>query len=509
MVAAVSLLQLWRADLRVPFDYGGDSLLFALVIKTVADHGWYWVNPAVGAPGRLELYDYPFTAHDTFHVLLIKMMTWCTRDWALVFNVYFLLGFPLIALSAMAVLRRFGVGYGPSIVVSVLYAFLPSRLLKGEGHLFLDSFYQVPLAVLVLLWVCERDPPLFPIARSSASASKRRTGLDMRRGRSVAALLICAFVACTSLYYAFFSICLLLAGGVWASLMWRSTRNAVAGLALAGVIVAGLGANGLPTLIYQARHGSNVSVGTRESWEAETYGMKIAQLLLPVDGHRLPLLERLKDRYNATAPLGGENGVTSLGLVGDVGFLALFGMLLSGRHFEGGSREVLRPLAVFNLLSVLLGTIGGFGSLIALLVSPQIRTYSRLSVFIAFFALFAVAALLDRLCRRHPSLGPVTLPLVLFLGLYDQGTRYAVRHYAATKKQYASDGDLVRRIEASVPPGAAIFELPYMTFPEPAWRERFGSSATVDPPWLRGTRERWSGAPRTSRSTNDDPAFAG
>ncbi len=491
VVAAVSLLQLWKADLHVPFDYGGDALLFAFVIKTVVERGWYWVNPNAGAPGGFELNDYPFTAHDTFHVFLIKVMTWCTSDWALVFNAYFLVGFPLITLSAMAVLRHFRIGYGPATVGSVLYAFLPSRLLMGEGHLFLDSFYQVPLAILVILWLCEEDPPIVPAARGTSDRAKRWPGLDVRRGRSIVALLICALVASTSLYYAFFSICLLVGAGIWASVVRRSSRNAVAGVALAGVIVAGLGANGLPTILYQVRHGSNVEVGERKTWEAEAYGMKIAQLLLPVDGHRLPSLQRLKAHYNATAPIGGDGTVTSLGLVGDVGFLVLLGALFSGRRFGRGSGEVLRPLAVLNLFSVLLGTVGGFGSLIALLVSPQIRTYSRLSVFIAFFAIFAVAALLEGLCRWHPRLGYPVLPLVLVLGLLDQVTPYAVRSYGATKTRYASDGALVRRLEASVPPGAAIFELPYMSFPEPPWNNLM---ADYDPirPYLHSRALRWS-----------------
>jgi hypothetical protein len=492
VVAAVYLLQLSRADLRVPFTYGGDALLMSLVVKSVVDHGWYWSNPSLGAPVGFDLRDYPFAAHDCFHVLLIKTMSWCTHDWALLFNLYFLLGFPLITLSAMAVFRHFRVGYRPAIVGAVLYSFLPSRLLKGEAHLFLDSFYQVPLAILIILWVCDEHPPLVPVARP---ARDRRVawwpGLEVRRRRSVAALLICALVASTSLYYAFFATCLLAFGGVWASVVRGSMRNVVAGIALAGALVVGMGANGLPTIVYHVRHGPNAEVGERVPWEAEGYGMKLAQLLLPVNGHRLPALRRLKERYNESAPLGGENGSTSLGLVGDVGFLLLLGAVLIGWRSDRSPDDLWRPLAALNLVAVLLGTIGGFGSLIAWLISPQIRTYSRLGVFIGFFALFAVVLLLDRLRRRRPLLVDLALPVILFAGLLDQATLAAVQPYAAIKKQYASDAALVHGIETSVPGGTAIFELPYMSFPEPFWVNGMPDYEPLRP-YLHAHGLRWS-----------------
>ncbi len=486
ILAAVFLLELRTADLRVPFYYGGDALEYGFAFKSVVDHGWYWTNPSVGAPGGFELYDFPFLAHDSFHLLLVKVMSLFSGDWALLFNLYFLLGFPLITLSAMAVFRHFRVGNGPAIVGSVLYSFLPSRLIKGQGHVFLDVFYEVPLAILVLLWACGDDPPL-----TRDRAGRRWPVLEISRGRSLAALLICALNASTSLYYSFFAACLLVAGGIWASVERRSLRNAVSGVALAGAMVIGLGANGLPTVIYHLRHGPNAKVAVRSSGEAEIYGMKIVQLLLPVDAHRLLPLRQIKDRYNSKAPLVGENGATSLGLVGDVGFLVLLGTVLTGRRPQRTPDELLRPLSVLNAIAVLLATIGGFGSLFAVLISPQIRAYCRMNVLIGFFALFAVVILLERLQRRLPRVGGLALAVVLAVGLLDQATPAAIRPYAATKKEYASDADLVHRIEATVPQGTAIFELPYVGFPEVPG-VYYMSSYEPFRPYLHSRALRWS-----------------
>src|SRR5205085_7401077 len=127
---AVLTLRLWRADLRVPFNYRGDSVFFAMMVKAVIDRGWYLTNPQLGAPGVLALHDFPQA--DAVHLLLIKLLSWPSGDWALIFNLYFLLGFPLITLSALAVVRHFRVARAPAFIVSLLYAFLPSRLLIGE-----------------------------------------------------------------------------------------------------------------------------------------------------------------------------------------------------------------------------------------------------------------------------------------------------------------------------------------------------------------------------------------
>ncbi len=486
IVAAIFTLRLWRADLRIPFDYDGDALLFSYLVKSLCDHGWIWNNPTVGAPSGFHLQDYAVSAHDTGHLAVIKLMSLFTGDWALLFNLYFLLGFPLIALASLAVLRHFRVSFFPALACSVLYAFLPSRLLVAEGHLFLDVFFQVPLAVLLLLWTCGDDPPL-----SRDRAGSPWPAFDLRRRRSLVALAICLLLASTSSYYAFFTICLLAAGSAWASWERRSRRNVLSGFALIGAIVVGLFVNGLPSIAYHHRHGPNPHVGERFSREAEVYGLKITQLLLPVPEHRLPPLAQIKRAYDATAPLNGESATTSLGTAGAAGFLLLLGVIIARRKPSWAPEELLRPLAVLTLLAVLLGTIGGFGSLLAYLLTPQIRTYARLNAFIGFFALFAIALLLDRVARRSPNGARVAAAAVLGLGLLDQATPAAVRDYAATKRTYQSDGAFVHQQEAQLPAGAAIFQLPFSPFPEPPDVHAMPAYAQLRP-YLHSRTLRWS-----------------
>ncbi len=327
LLLSVWVLDLLHANLRVPFRYGGDALLPALEIKAIVDNGWCLTVPQLGAPSVLQLHDFP-PQFDSLHLLTIKLMSVFTHDWALIFNLYFLLGFPLIAVSSLAVFRHLGVSRWAAIAASVLYAFLPSRMIKGQAHLFLDTFFQVPFAILLMLWVCGDLPAL-------------------RNRRSLAGLLVALLLGATGLYYAFFSACLLLVAGAWAAIVRRSPRNFLAGVTLAAVIGLTVGAQDIPTAIYRSKNGVNTEVANRLPGESEVYGLRIAQLLLPISGHRVSYLRNLEDRYKASAPMPGEYLSTSLGIVATVGFLALLGASLLGfaRTAEAVDSTLWRPLS--------------------------------------------------------------------------------------------------------------------------------------------------------------------
>jgi phosphoglycerol transferase len=161
--------------------------------------------------------------------------------------------------------------------------------------------------------------------------------------------------------------------------------------------------------------------------------------------------------------------------VGAVGFLILLGML----WFNGkGSDEVLTGLSKLNLAAVLLATLGGFSSLFSILISPMIRGYNRISIFIAFFSLLAVCLLLDRF-RKHlasrgqnPWMFRFGMCAVLLFGIWDQTPAGLARIYTDdphTKRRWENDADFFARMESALPKGAMVFQYPHMNFPEGDW----------------------------------------
>ena len=117
------ILKLWRADLRVPLHYNGDALLHAMFIRGIIENGWFWQNPFLGAPGGLQMYDFP--AVDTSAAILIWLISLFSANAIVVLNIFYLLTFPLITISSLYVFRHFNLPYVPSLCSSLLYTFLP------------------------------------------------------------------------------------------------------------------------------------------------------------------------------------------------------------------------------------------------------------------------------------------------------------------------------------------------------------------------------------------------
>jgi phosphoglycerol transferase len=450
------VLQLWRADLRVPFQYYGDAVWNLALVKGLLEDGWYLHNDCLGAPGSMDLHDFPFV--DSLFFVMLKGLALATHDFTLALNLFFLLTFPLTTLSSLLVLRRFQVSTGPAVVASLLYTFLPYHLLRGEGHVFLAAYFLVPLAVELMLRVY-----LGP----------------ERRGVSppVGAVVVCLLLGCAGVYYAFFTCFFLLVAGAASAARRRTLYPLGAAGLLIAVITLAVAVNLLPTWIYQLRQGPNRQAVDRTAYHAEHMCLKAADLVLPVDKHRVRRLAHWKAMYSDQfTPVWRETNYSTLGLAGAAGFLLLLGRLFVRRPC---TRVGLADgLAALNASALALGCSGGGGALFSLYVSPMIRGYSRVCVFIAFFALLALARLVDRLPRRlHSPRGRWLyrggLAVALGLGVLDQCPPWFVPPYDKLKEIYSAEAQFVGRIEATLPPGSMIFQLPSVHFPEgpcnPSW----------------------------------------
>lgn len=459
-------LQLRRADLSVPFAYSGDALFHAALAKGMADNGWYLHNRFLGMPAGQDLNDWPLA--DGLHLGLLRLLLLVTPNYAAALNLLFLLSFPLAVLTALYVFRQLGVSRPAAAACSLLFAFLPYHFQRSVIHPFLACYYTVPLGVLLALRVLLREGYLFRPARD------RGAGIARRSRETLSAFTICLAVAQSGVYYAAFAAFLVLVAGALAAGARREARPALAAGLLAATIAAGSGSLALAAAAaYQRAHGPNPEVIARAPCESEAFGLRLTQLLLPATGHRIPALARLKQRYNASAPFVNENDSAALGVVASLGFLALLAGLVSGA--AGGRPPTLfGGLCALNGAAVLLATTGGLGGLASFLLFPTLRSYTRMSIVIAFLALCCAGLGLDALRRRLSPrgrgalVGAAAVAAVLAAGLADQVGTGTVPPYAAIRRAYASDEEIVRRAEGAVPAGAMVFQLPYQRFPEPA-----------------------------------------
>jgi phosphoglycerol transferase len=189
-------------------------------------------------------------------------------------------------------------------------------------------------------------------------------------------------------------------------------------------------------------------------FESEIYGLKIIQMLLPVPGHFVGKLSSLSERYLALSPYISENRMSSLGLVAAFGFFIMtaWGLLrpkFTSKPFSDQSKRrisLLDQLSSLNMFSVLIATIGGFGTLIAFLFFPSIRAYNRISIYIAFFSLaFLIALILELFSKfrsRWVQFAKVFLLIsLLVFGVWDQTGKIGtdattgIRSFASDKRR--------------------------------------------------------------------------
>ncbi len=481
----VFTLRLWQADPHVPLTYRGDALCTQTMVKGLAENGWYAQNPHLGAPGSMDLRDYP-AAYD-LHFAIIKVLALFVHDPAMLFNAYFLLTFPLITLTAMTVLRHHGVSYLAALVPSVLFSFLPYHFERmTRGHLAEAGYFLIPLVVMVGLW-------LYGALREHAPVS---WGPVLSAKQWQAAVMICALTGTAGVYYAWFGCWLLIVAGLAASLEQRRWRALGAATTLVLVVAASLLIGLTPSLLHIWRDGRNPEAVQRLPQESEIYGLRLIQLLLPAPGHRLEPLADLRQRYDATAPFVNENSCSSLGLVGAIGLFTIVIAFLGLQGPNSRRSALWRGLGILLMAALLLGLSGGLGPVIAYAGFPWIRAYTRIFPYVAFCSFFGIALLLEHGSRwlSGRGLSSLALPCAILLtavGLVDQVTPRLVPQYDALARAWYADARYVASLESGLPPGSMVFQLPYRAFPEspPSYGLR---DYDLFRPYLHARNLRWS-----------------
>ena len=503
LIAVGVVLRVWHLDLGIPITgYASDGIISLVIVKDILEHGWFLTNPDVAAPFGQTFYD-GFASGDNLQFALLKGLGAFSASPAVVVNLYFLLTFPVVALLALFCLRRLGLSRPAAAVAALLFTFMPYHFVRGlNGHLFLAAYYSVPLGCYLVLSVLAGDS-VFELRAARGRWSR------LASGKSLLAFGFCLVIGSCGLYYAVFTA-MLLTGAAVLALLTNQRRAAAGGAVCATLILGILAFNLAPSIAYRATHGPNPEVGQRAPAESETYATKLTHLVLPVTDDRIAPLARLKARYEASAPPPFDYGV-SLGIIGTFGLVTLVLTALLSCVATNRTDEFrrLRHASAVTVFSLLLITAGGISSLIAYILTPQIRGWYRESIFIAFLAVFAVGMLLDALARRIGTargrrivIGGLAAGLLMF-GLFEQTTNGFIPNYAQVKAQWQSDGAFVDAIDQRLAPRAEVFQLPYTPFPEwvsanggvDAYTEAIGYLHSDDLRWswgaMKGRPEDW------------------
>lgn len=463
LLTVLTVLELWSANLAVPLNYRLDALVYSSWIKGIIENGWWLTNPSLGAPFGQNLYDFPYPATASLQVILFKLIGAISQNHWLTHNIYYLLTFPLITITSLFCLRELGVSRYVSVMGSILFAFVPYHFFHFVNHLFSSGYYTVPLAILLAVWIFKERELFFRIGKEKISR------------RFFIASGFATLLAISDIHYAFFGSFLILVAGLSGAIVRRNYRPLANALVLITLLSTIVVACLIPTIAYHNEFGSNPVAAKRSPAEADTYALKIIQMLLPVKEHRVPALNQVTDKYYVEMGFLNEASYATLGIVASMGFVITLLWLFLGRFSrinDEATRASLDILSILNGGALLLGTVGGFGTIFAFLISPQIRVYNRISIFIAFISLSAVCIVIDNIIKSTSNNGKSTRWLfaamctLSVVGVLDQTSPSYVQNYEKIAMEFNNDKNFISKLEATLPPNSMIFQLPYIPFPE-------------------------------------------
>ncbi|MEW6479081.1 MAG: sugar translocase [Pseudomonadota bacterium] len=437
--------------LSEPYIYAGDGLSMQWLAQRSIE-GWIFENHRSGYPYGSNFYDYPMS--DSGHFLLLKILGLVFGSASLAVNLHFLLSFSVTFLVTFLILKKFQIQESIAFGISLLFAFAPFHFARFfYGHILYTWYFSVPV--------------FFYLGYKIASNKKIFNGLSLKK----ATILSMIFVALSSfgVYFAFFGSILLLTSGILGSIKIKKSTPFKASLGLTAGIFLGVLLNLMPNILEFHNNGRNQHVAQRSPIESEIYSLKVMHLIIPHPDHRIKQARDFSRNYKASFPL--SNTVSSLGVIGILGLASIFIAVL----FMAANREVdstVRFTSIAFLVLLLFAIPGGLSTIFAIFVTPLIRGWDRISIFINFACLLTLAVILNnifsqlRAKKYNVSLKYIAVIAVTATGIIDQTPSSYASILENSAANYRIDSGFIKEIEENSPPEAAIYQLPHIDFPE-------------------------------------------
>ncbi|MBM3954296.1 MAG: hypothetical protein FJ309_06755 [Planctomycetes bacterium] len=434
------------------------DVIHALAMMKMAANGeWWplaWKQAAdLGAPHAANWNDWPLVEE-----LQVAVFGLLARLFGLFagLNLAMVAGHVLAALVFYAVARVSDCTLPWAFTAALAFGVCPFIFAQSPYHITCAWVWQVPLFLPVWRWV-STEPGIAPGSRRFWVA--------------------CGIGFLTGLHNPYFTNALCQLTLLGAGLQFLRTRRwppLLAALAVIGAAALAFALMNVDTWTYRLANGSNSGALVREYKWLEIYGLKVKDLFIPPLTHRWDALANFATAHRQVAPLLDE-GASYQGIVGLACLVALVATAV--RDMVSG-REKQVPMEAWQVLwLVLMFTTGGLNALFAATTGfTMFRGGCRYSVVIlAITLLWAARALSAR--QRTASRGPsgdtadwrvlAAAAVTCLVIVADQIPRAPTAEEASVITR-AVDGDreFAATMEAALPPGAMVFQLPVMDFPE-------------------------------------------
>ena len=442
-----------RTDWQMPLTYKGpyvgrdksDILVYSAFIRAARDGHFAPFAakfvPELGAPYDGNWNDWPYLEYVPLY--LIGVLARGAGIFAAL-NIALLFWNCLAGITFYVVARCRRIDITWSFIAALAFGLASFIFAQSPDHPMVALCWHVPLLLLVVKWLTDE--------RGVAFGSKR-----FWVGISV------AFIAgLQNPYYSstFCQLALLAAGAMF--LRTRNKGHLIVAACLVGATVAAFVLINLDPWFWQIRLGRNHGAVVRQFQWLEIYALKALDLFIPPLNHQWAAFREV-GRWRASVALLHDEG-SYLGIIG-IAALVLLLVIAIGAAARPDSEKV--PAEVLWVLWIFLFySTGGLNAIVGALGFTYLRAGCRLSIFILAAALLFAAEWLSRK-KLGPAVASAVAAICCLIILLDQiPMPPSPDEKAVIAQQVLDDEKFVRDMENILPPGAMIFQLPVMDFPE-------------------------------------------
>ena len=448
-----------KTNLYLPWGaYGGDRFATYNVVQNIKDSGWIYSNPRLAAPFTADFIDFLVIHTDNLANLLLKIIFYFSNNIFFSVNILFIINCIFISTISYFVLIYLKINRLIALLASLTYTLLPYIIIRNIGHLFLSMYLFIPLGLLLCFWIYT-DDNFFNIKKNFFKIKQNVIGI-----------IFCFLIANNGNgYYPFFVCFFVLLTGIIKT-EFKYIKKIYPAIILVFLLSFLFFINLTPSIINNIINGKNIEVAVRQYIETELYGLKISQLLIPMRSHGLNFLIDIIYK-NENSLLVTENRMSYLGIYGSIGCLILLVYIFIKKE-RNNDNNLLFLLSRLNIGAILLATIGGFSSLLAIIFSIQLRAYNRISIFIAYISILAVSIILNSFLNKIPNKKKIYFNILFFvfsiLGILFQYPFSLSEKYLSEKEHvsFVNDSAFIQHIETLVPDGSMIYQLPFHRYPE-------------------------------------------
>ena len=437
----------------VPIEYGlqpdRSDVKGNLAAFKAAEDGNFWPIifhsvPQLGAPYAANWNDYPVTE---------DFLIWGTGILAKVIGLYAASNFLIMALQTLAALafyyaaRRLKCEWKWAFAGALLFGLAPYGFAHSLHHFVITAYWHVALGVLVCFWISN--------------------GRGLRIGSRDYWIAIGVAVA-TGWQNVYYTSIFIQMAGIGLIIQWlrHGWRAALPALSIGCAAFAAFMVMNLDTIGYALLNGRNPSAALRNYAQMEFYALKLVDFFIPFPTHKIPLFAEIGRHFYASTILPAEiPPACYFGLAGLAAFLWM--AVCTVRNAIARDRRRIPLEAVLTLWIFFYATVGGLNGLLGVAGFEMFRSTTRYCIVIFCIALLFAARRLSLIAKRWPSPWPMLAPAAIAVfGLWEFLPPTSGEDIGLTNTVVNSDRIFAQSMEATLPKGGMVFQLPVMDYPE-------------------------------------------